>query len=510
MTSLHQPLPSAGPARELLREKGQFWTPDWIADVMVAYVLQDEATDLFDPAVGAGAFFRSGRRVAACLNRQLTVRGMELDANALEEAARYGLSADDVRDVEVRDFLLHPPTTALRAIVANPPYIRHHRISREVKATLRAFATQLLGAPLDGRAGLHVYFFLRALQLLEQNGRLAFIMPADTCEGTFAPRLWQWVTTHFQLEHVIAFTPDATPFPTVDTNALVFMIKNAPPTDDFLWTLCARPGTNDLTRWALSHFTEYPDPHVATVQKRSLAEALQTGLSRPQSVDTASGVVLADLANVMRGIATGANEFFLMTRARAEELGIPEDYLLPAIGRTRDVDGAEITADRLDALERAGRPTQLLSLKRQPLETLPTALRSYLQQGEQLGLPQRALIAQRRPWYKMETREAPPFLFAYLGRRNARFIRNTAGVMPLTGFLCVYPRRREAPFVEQLWRILQHPQTIANLSRVGKSYGAGAIKVEPRSLDLLPIPVDALESSGILSLPAAKQLCLPV
>ena len=25
--------------REILRQKGQFWTPDWVAEAMVAYVL---------------------------------------------------------------------------------------------------------------------------------------------------------------------------------------------------------------------------------------------------------------------------------------------------------------------------------------------------------------------------------------------------------------------------------------------------------------------------------------
>jgi hypothetical protein len=62
-------------------------------------------------------------------------------------------------------------------------------------------------------------------------------------------------------------------------------------------------------------------------------------------------------------------------------------------------------------------------------------------------------------------------LFAYLDYRNSRFIRNTARIIPLTGFLCVYPR-----------------SNIANLSRMGKSYGDGTIKVEPHSLEKLSIP----------------------
>jgi len=34
---------------------------------------------------------------------------------------------------------------------------------------------------LDGRAGLHIYFLVRALTLLEPGGRLAFIMADPLC-----------------------------------------------------------------------------------------------------------------------------------------------------------------------------------------------------------------------------------------------------------------------------------------------------------------------------------------
>jgi len=50
--------------REALRQKGQFWTPDWLADAMVAYVLERDDQVLFDPAIGAGAFFLAAKRLA--------------------------------------------------------------------------------------------------------------------------------------------------------------------------------------------------------------------------------------------------------------------------------------------------------------------------------------------------------------------------------------------------------------------------------------------------------------
>lgn len=494
---LHQRLPSGGAQREALRETGQFWTPDWVADAMVGYVAQGDADHIFDPAVGAGAFFRAAKRVSGVTGRPLALRGMEIDPLALEQAAQTGLVPDDLTSVQMQNFILHPPAQLFKAIVANPPYIRHHRVPPPIKAELKSFSRRLLGVALDGRAGLHVYFLLRALQLLDDDGRLAFIVPADTCEGKFAPSLWAWIAEHYRLDAVVTFAPEATPFPTVDTNAVIVMLRKAPPLSEIRWARCFKSHTEDLKKWTLSAFERTPGEDLR-ITHRQLREALDTGLSRPRREhDQPDTAVLADFATVMRGIATGANDFFFLTNQQVRTLCMPDCFFRVAVGRTRDVSDSELTVETLRRLDTTGRPTRLLCLDARPKDDLPPQVRAYLAYGEELGLPQRSLIAQRKPWYKMEVRLIPPFLFAYLGRRNARFIRNSAGALPLTGFLCVYPRRNDPEFIEKLWILLQHPDTQANLASVGKSYGSGAIKVEPRALERLPLPAAALAAAGL-------------
>jgi len=143
-----------------------------------------------------------------------------IDADAIE-----GIF-DDNSKVEVRDFILNPPQKLFKAIVANPPYIRHHRLSLEQKNQFRKISLVNLGSTLDRRAGLHIYFLIQALTLLDKGGRLAFIMPADTCEGVFSKKLWSWISKKYCIDGVITFEHKATPFPGVDTNAVIFLVKN--------------------------------------------------------------------------------------------------------------------------------------------------------------------------------------------------------------------------------------------------------------------------------------------
>ncbi|APB33245.1 Adenine-specific DNA methylase (C-terminus) [Gloeomargarita lithophora Alchichica-D10] len=321
-------------------------------------------------------------------------------------------------------------------------------------------------------------------------------MPADTCEGKFSSDLWKWITKSFCLDAVITFAPEASPFPNVDTNPLIFFIRKDLPKDKFIWAKCFESKTETFKLWVRSGFSDISSSSIESYT-RDLSEGLKTGLSRPPMTGKATKYTLGDFVQIIRGVATGANEFFFLTNEQIQQLGIPEKYFVRAIGRIRDVTSEEITQETLENLCQKGRPTFLLALKGESFDKYPEMLKAYLFYGEKLGLPRRPLISQRKPWYKTEFRNVPPFIFAYLGRRKLRFIRNTAGIIPLTGFLCVYPKSKDKEFVERLWKILNHKDTISNLILIGKSYGDGAVKVEPRALERLPIPDDVIKESGL-------------
>ncbi|HRD50685.1 MAG TPA: N-6 DNA methylase, partial [Candidatus Contendobacter sp.] len=464
---------------------GQFWTPQWVAKAMVAYFLQGESSELFDPAVGAGAFYQALK----CLDtdRKIAFYGTDISMEAVKQGTREQVF-DSASAIEIRDFILNPPQRKFSAIIANPPYIRHHRLSTEMKAELKKLTLRNIGKKIDGRAGIHIYFLIQALGLLENHGKLSFIMPADTCEGVFADTLWHWITSRYCLETVVIFDSEATPFPSVDTNAVIFFISNNPPKKSINW-IRVRKETSELFDYFGSGSHEPEASYLdLDITERDISEALITGLSRKPAIVSRSGYKLGDFAKIIRGIATGSNEFFFLTRKQARQLEIPQEYLKTAVGRTRDVTTSTITTEDTDRIDQKGRPTLLLCLGDQSTTILPVALQNYIKQGVEKKLHEKILISTRNPWYKMERREPPPFLFAYLGRRSVRFIKNEAGVIPLTGFLCLYPHSQDSAYIANLWQVLQHEETVNNLALVGKSYGSGAIKVEPRALANLPLP----------------------
>lgn len=480
--------------REALRKKGQFWTPDWVADAMVSYVARDRSC-LFDPAFGVGAFALAAARESSRIGVPLTVRGSELDQNTLEQALANGVDQATIERVDLENFLKRSELPEDCGVIANPPYIRHHRISAEEKASLRAMAIQRIGAPLDGRAGIHAFFLIHALSLLSKGAPLAFIVPSDICEGVYARALWTWIARKFRIEAIVTFAAAATPFPRVDTNPLIALLRNASPTDTFVWSRVQSVHATELRDWVADGF---PSGKYASIQRedRSLTAALRYGLTRIRVGDTGDVAKLGDYFRIMRGIATGANDFFFLTSERIRELGLPLKYFVRAVGRTRDIPDESLSAEQLDELDKKGRPTFLLSIGDVPLASLPPQLQEYLRRGMEGGIAAKTLISTRRPWYRMERRHVPEILFSYLGRRSSRFIYNEAGALPLTGFLCVYPGGNTVPRGTRISPLPDPMGLVAELNRadvlnalpmVAKSYGSGALKVEPRMLEALPL-----------------------
>ena len=99
---------------------------------MAAWVVAGHPPTLFDPAVGPGTFFAAARD--AGFNGDFA--GFELDDSVLSEAYKLGLSPSQLRSVVIGDFIGAGISSRFPAIISNPPYIRHHRLSQERKKEL--------------------------------------------------------------------------------------------------------------------------------------------------------------------------------------------------------------------------------------------------------------------------------------------------------------------------------------------------------------------------------------
>ncbi len=96
----HQKLPTNWEEREALRDKGQFWTPSWVAEAMISYVANGNDL-IFDPATGRGAFYEALLKLN---KKNITFFGTDIDPDVLSDA----IYNNDKCFVENRDFITPP------------------------------------------------------------------------------------------------------------------------------------------------------------------------------------------------------------------------------------------------------------------------------------------------------------------------------------------------------------------------------------------------------------------
>ena len=199
---------------------------------------------------------------------------------------------------------------------------------------------------------------------------------------------------------------------------------------------------------------------------------------------------VGDYFDCRRGIATGANDFFCLSRTELREHHLTEMHVEPCITKAVDADGLVFTRERFEALVAGGRRCFLLNPSRNGQD-----LMRYLKLGEQRGVPQRHLPSHRPVWYLPENRSVADIWVAVFSRESVKFILNSSGAKNLTCFHGLYtkPGCETLPPLMTLFRNGSGGRRA--FSQVNRSYGDGLNKLEPKDRGRHALPGNA-EGAG--------------
>jgi len=516
------------------RPLGQFWTPAPIAEFMTQWAIQKPGDRVLDPAFGSGIFLLSAiKRLVTLGQPEATaawqVAGVELSplvflmgvANTLlrypqarpslhmadfivpqrepleilqEHSAVYAVEALQLTLPGLQSTVPTIFPECFDAIVCNPPYTRHHRLPETYKESWTALMEHQYGLRLSRFSSLFVYFLVQATRMLKATGRMAFITPAVVFEAFYSRQVKDFILRYLQLRAIITFHESLLAFEDVDTAACITLLegpKSLPVEQVIHAEVREWPGAKELLEainrgneatlpWGTIHRVTWPE-----LQPRRKWTVIPWENDR---FDNKNFVPLARFARVIRGIATGANDFFVLSDAEVKTWGLNPRYLRPVLTKNREASGYMFGQDDWERLGREGKKRWLLYLT-SPV-TPGTPEERYIRHGEKLGLHTRSLVQTRSRWYEMEQREPAPIYFTYLSRKKSRFIYNRAGVLALNVFLCVYPEPaivRDETVLKALLAMLNSMVSKEALRHVGRSYGGDTIKLEPRELDCLPV-----------------------
>lgn len=466
---------------------GQFATPYPLALQIARYTLThtskqpgEAPTRVLEPSCGSGAF------ISACLDVDGTVQitGVELDKRFYDLANELWGSRADLHHSDYLEWVAQNDGP-FDVLIANPPYVRHHHLTAAQKSAFHTKATQVTGVTLSKLAGLYVYFVLISHDQLAPGAVSSWLIPAEFMGVNYGSALRDYLTKNVTLERIHSFAADNVQFDdALVTSCVVTFTKSLPPPDHCTSFTVGADFTNPT--------------ETNSVTQRTLLGEKKWGRLFPNVAqpDFGSTTRLGDLFKIQRGIATGANKFFIMPREKALGLGISPQHLRPILPSPRDMKLSSIPSDP-DGWPSTGDQQALINCQ-EPLETLKDpGLAKYLNEAPE-SVTSAYLVAHRSPWYSQEQRPPAPILCTYMGRGTSpfRFIRNRSQATVTNTYLGLFPLPQFSGAVTDLdaaldvvWEALASiPAT--TLTHAGREYGGGLQKLEPK--ELADIPADAI------------------
>jgi len=469
---------------------GQFATPGALATEILEYARtilpSSQEVRFLDPAFGTGSFYSALLKTFP-RSRIASAMGYEIDKHFAERAAE--LWCDEPLQLSNADFTrqVAPSSDNERAnlLICNPPYVRHHHLSNDDKNRLKMSARQSAGVTMSGLAGLYCYFMCIAHSWLAEGGVAAWLIPSEFMDVNYGRAIKEYLLNQVTLLSIHRFDPADVQFDdALVSSAVVWFKKSAPRSDHFVEFTYG--GT--LAKPSMSMRVSARSLHESTKWTRFPQNSHAPAPDQQE-------IKLSDLFTIKRGIATGANKFFILTPERVAELQLPKKFLIPILPSARYLSSDEVLADHHgDPLIERKQYFLACKLPEPEVEAKYPALWNYLESGKKLGVHEKYLSEHRSPWYSQEERMPPLFLCTYINRKSKtngetfRFILNHSKAIAANVYLLLYPKKALADAINakpdligSVWQALKTIKSEA-LTGEGRVYGGGLYKMEPKEL----------------------------
>jgi adenine-specific DNA methylase len=486
-----------GRFREQTRDKlrGGYYTPTDIAAWLVRWAVRSPRDAALEPSCGDGVFLAAvaarlvdfGARAQDVLRQ---IYGIEIEPDEAGKASArlkgvLGVGPNgQVGHGDFFEWLIASPGRKFDCVVGNPPFIRYQNFPEPSRSRAMA-AMSRAGLRPNRLTNTWVPFVVGATTSLKEGGRLAFVVPAELLQVSYAAQLRRFLAAHFARLHIftcnhlvfegaeqetLLLLADGYTAATV-TDCLIEMVE----TSDLGELLAARPDATARADYrVVDHSTEKWLKYLLTQREIDFMRALKghgevVGLGHHAEVDV--------------GVVTGRNEFFVVSKETLREFDLGS-YTVSLVGRSSQLKGAILDAKEWQAFADAGKDVHLLMLGAPDKPPLNAGARRYIKAGERAGYHLGFKCSIRTPWHLVPSVWVPDCLFFRQIYDFPRAVLNKACAVPTDTVHRMRCRRDPAATVGNTYTHL----TAASAEIEGRSYGGGVLELEPTEAERLLMP----------------------
>ncbi|MDU2663488.1 MAG: class I SAM-dependent methyltransferase [Clostridium perfringens] len=495
------------------RLAGRYFTPINLADYIVEWTTRDrDINKILEPSCGDGIFLE-------CLgNRNLEERCNITAIEINEEASLLASNRIDgsVRFDSYNDFIENQ-TIALtenrnldndngcyiinddfysvyenrlreqsfQAIVGNPPYIRYQYLSESQKEEQSQILirNQMRSNKL---INAWVSFVVACVQILDENGRLGLVIPAELLQVAYAEDLRRFLMRSLQRITIVTFRELV--FPDVEQEVVLLLAeKDVTHNDEHQLRIVEYQNIDELVEY--NNLNEYEFYDIEINESKWTKYFLTANDSR--LIDHIRRderfIKFSDVARIEVGITTGNNDYFCINREMVDRYQL-ENVCRPLIARSVNINGVVFTQEDWQGNIDIGAKTYLIDFPSIPYDYYPELHKEYIEYGEKNEQNRGYKCRIRDRWYRIPSIWVPDAFFLRRNHLYPKFMLNSEEVNAVSTDTMhrvrfIVPENRKRVLLSYYNSI-----ALAFTEIEGRSYGGGVLEILPKEAGRIIMP----------------------
>lgn len=468
---------------EKRKELGVFYTPNSLSSLLSNWAIRSKHDRILEPSFGGCGFLESAIVRLKSLSSRVprnNLFGCDVDPAAFHFlAGKVGIANLDKRFL-LGDFLSTSITSfsggKFDVVIGNPPYISHHNLTKDQRKAVNQWRERS-ELRLNGRASLWAYFVLHALSFLKGGGRMAWVLPGSFVHAKYGQELQKIVASKFL--HASALFLGERMFLDAGTEERSVLLlcdgyQDTLTTNTFSAAYCE---TLDELRANLSSSPSTSLPVTIPTTQPALDELDVLARHDLATSKTHKVKLLGEVANILIGIVTGANHYFILKPSQVKSLGISKRHTRTIAAKFGLLNGIALSEKDTTKWKEEDRPCILFRIAD---KNITSSEQTYIGTFPEEARLKNSTFKRRANWLDADDNRIPDAFLSYMNHHGPRLVLNNQNLNATNSIHRVYFNSSLSAHEKKLIAIsllTTYSQLSAEIC--GRNYGSGVLKLEP-------------------------------
>lgn len=461
--------------------RGAYYTPLPLAEMMVKLFLGDKSIKkVLEPSCGDGVFIDALDDIEM-INQLDNVTAIEIEQEEAEKLENNYKKSEKVKilNQDFFDYYEKENENKFDLILGNPPYIRYQYLDENQRKLMSDLLVSQ-GMKANRLVNTWVGFMVACVNLLSNEGKIAFVIPAEILQVAYAEDLRLFLADH--LSKITLITFEELVFPDIEQEIVVFVGEKG--NEEKGIRIIELNNLDDLKNFDIDTNGFQKLQHVHEKWTKYFTNNAENDLISRFRNDNRFQK-LSDCALINVGITTGNNKYFSINDNIVRQYAL-ENVVRPLIGRSAHAHSVYFEYADWRENVNAGKSAYLIDFPEIEYEKYPEKHKEYISMGEKNDENKGYKCSIRDRWYRIPSVWVPDAFFLRRNNLYPKFVLNCCDAVSTDTMHRVKFNDGVQP--ERILLSYYNSISFAFTELCGRSYGGGVLEILPGEVGNILVP----------------------